>query len=445
MVHLHSEAKRPRIPANYWPVIEQALLLSQTIPINRSYDIPYVAGYPVRLTEVFIDRHLPTEAFGYQIDRFLTVHECVEKMLLDAFDCGYEIAHPIAEWVEEEHAKKLGWNLDWYREFYRKYVKEIGSEKLVHVPRTLDLTPYKDEHDIKEIHKIYAAMDSKLLTKKKKAWVKQFKPTTMIRGHALHNNHADAVAYHKQLSVLVDYMIEETEKELVAHFKGEAAEKHFAADDSVASQARIITNRLERKFDQLFNRRSKGLAVNMISRTKKTSRSVLNSSLKELSGGLSLKTDILTGKLADVLIATTAENVALIKSIPAQYLGKVQGAVMRSIATGNGLQDLIPKLKKYGASTHKRARMIAYDQTRKTYNGINKARMDAIGIKQAEWLHSGGSNAPRETHVAMNGKVFKLDEGMYDSEVEEFIQPGQLPNCRCTYRPVIEFEDGKSK
>jgi hypothetical protein len=33
------------------------------------------------------------------------------------------------------------------------------------------------------------------------------------------------------------------------------------------------------------------------------------------------------------------ENVGLIKSIPTQYLGGVQGAVMRSITTGNGMQD----------------------------------------------------------------------------------------------------------
>ena len=45
------------------------------------------------------------------------------------------------------------------------------------------------------------------------------------------------------------------------------------------------------------------------------------------------------------------ENVGLIKSIPAQYLNGVQGAVMRSITTGNGMQDLVPYLQKHKGIT----------------------------------------------------------------------------------------------
>ncbi len=91
----------------------------------------------------------------------------------------------------------------------------------------------------------------------------------------------------------------------------------------------------------------------------------------------------------------------------------------------------------------RRALNIAKDQTRKVYNGINRARMEKIGITKAEWIHSGGSNHPRHTHVEMDGKIFNLSEGVYDSEVKKYVQPGELPYCGCVYRPVIEFEDGE--
>lgn len=287
-------------------------------------------------------------------------------------------------------------------------------------------------------------MTDHLLTKKKKRWVAQFKPTGVIRGTTLHSNAVSAMRYQKRLDALIEPMIAETEKQLTALFRGDAAEKHFAQDESVASQARIITNGLQRKFQQLFNSKANGLADIMVNESKAVSKSSLHMSLKEMSGGLSLKTNIMTNKLEDVMIAATAENAALIKTIPQEYLGKVQGAVMRSIGTGKGLADLVPALEKYKMITKRRAKMIAYDQTRKTFNMVNKARMQNIGIKKAEWIHSGGSNDPRETHKAMNGKIFNIDEGMYDSQVQEYIQPGQLVSCRCSYRPIIEFDEGEA-
>lgn len=72
-----------------------------------------------------------------------------------------------------------------------------------------------------------------------------------------------------------------------------------------------------------------------------------------------------TDPLKNTLTASLAENVDLIKSIPQQYLSGVQQAVMRSITTGNGLQDLQPYLEKQGGVTERRATLIANDQTRK--------------------------------------------------------------------------------
>ena len=53
--------------------------------INRTYDIPYIAGYNVDGHTVFIDRHLP-RSFRWllktvRVEPFLLTHEIVEKAL----------------------------------------------------------------------------------------------------------------------------------------------------------------------------------------------------------------------------------------------------------------------------------------------------------------------------------------------------------------------------
>jgi hypothetical protein len=44
-----------------------------------------------------------------------------------------------------------------YNRFTKAYEKKIGDERLVRVPRDLDLTPYRDEHDLPELLKIIMA------------------------------------------------------------------------------------------------------------------------------------------------------------------------------------------------------------------------------------------------------------------------------------------------
>ena len=187
-----------------------------------------------------------------------------------------------------------------------------------------------------------------------------------------------------------------TEKEIKTFFKSDHAQAYFAADISIASQARILMNALSDKFDQIFNLGAKPLADDMVDDVDGSSATALRLSLKQLSGGLTIKTDQLTGELSEIFKATVAENVGLIKSIASQYLDGVQGAVMRSITTGNGLQDLVPFLQKHEGITLRRARNIARDQTKKAFSNLNRVRMVNAGVKKFEWLHSSGGQTPRQ-------------------------------------------------
>ena len=279
------------------------------------------------------------------------------------------------------------------------------------------------------------------LAPRKARWAKLFQPK-VLRSTPLNPNMAVAARYERHLRWLIDRMIEETERRLTLLYREPHSQEYFAHDASVSSQARILMNELQKKFENLFNLNAKPLAESFTDDSEAASAVSLKSSLCELSGGITLKTDIFTNELKDVLTATIAENVGLIKSIPAQYLDGVQGAVYRSITTGNGLADLIPFLKKHKKMTQKRADLIAHDQTRKAYGAINRIRMQKLGIKKFEWLHSSGGQHPRKLHQQLSGKIFNFDDPpIIDDRTGERGFPGQLINCRCRSIAVIDFGD----
>lgn len=277
-------------------------------------------------------------------------------------------------------------------------------------------------------------------------------PTTskQIRGGILHPNAAIQQEYLNPILTLVRRMGEDVKREI----KRVYAESNFHAMDddkgggegygNIASQVRIAVNGLIDKYEPLFRRMAKRATKRMINRTVKNSAVTLGMSLKEMSKDISLSTDFIDGRIKEIVNASTAEAVGLIKLIPQKYLTEVQGAVSRSIATGTGLQELIPFLNEKYDQNLRHAKNVAMDQTRKVYSNVNAARMDALGVKKFEWVHTGGSQHPRKDHQELSGKVFSLDDlpvigVMYGQEVKG--KPGDLPYCRCTMRPLISFED----
>lgn len=278
------------------------------------------------------------------------------------------------------------------------------------------------------------------------------KRDTTLRGTRLSYNASQQQKYVRALERLVRQMADETKKQVGKFFNGEIADEFFAQqeeasamDASIGSQARILMNALTRKFTGLFSLNARKLAESMVEGASKTSKSTLHSSLGKLTGGLSLKTGVVPQGMEDVTTATIAENVSLIKSIPSQYFKDVTGSVMRSITAGQGIKDLIPEIQKYDGQTYRRAKNLALDQTRKAYNSINKQRLQSLGVKKFEWLHSSGGQRPRESHIKISGHIFSFENleneqaALGVPEADRGL-PGYPVNCKCVLGPVIEFE-----
>lgn len=279
----------------------------------------------------------------------------------------------------------------------------------------------------------------RILTKRKQAWVDRRQPD-VVRGKPLNPSAGPEMRYAARLQNLIDRMTADCEKQVKRLFASDAAEQYFAQDASVASQARMLTNALLKKYEDLFSAASKPIAETMANQVDAASSASLHTSLRELSGGLSLSTTSLQGGLSQIMSATITENVSLIRSIPAQYLQGVQQALMRSITSGNGLEDLVPYLEKHKGITTRRAQLIASDQTRKAFNNLNKGRMQRVGVTKFEWLHTGGSNEPRKLHQQLSGQIFSFDKlPVIDENTGERGIPGQAINCRCRMLPVLDL------
>jgi len=291
----------------------------------------------------------------------------------------------------------------------------------------------------------------------RKAWAEKFKPNSVSRGTPLEYNAAIAARYTREIDKLINKMAADVEKQLKQLYTSETSKEYFvedaAMDSSIASQSRIITNKLMAKWAKIFNDESKDIAKQMLGGIDNVSQKALETSLKELSGGLTIDASIVSADVKEVAKSAFNANVKLITSIQSRYFDQVVGAVDRSIMTGSGLAELIPtineSLKSQKRIAKNRAKNIALDQTRKAYNSINKARMESVGITKFEWLHSGGGKEPREHHkqrwpAGLNGGVFSFDDlPIIDEKTGERGIPGQAINCKCRMRPVIEFKNGE--
>lgn len=132
--------------------------------------------------------------------------------------------------------------------------------------------------------------------------------------------------------------------------------------------------------------------------------------------------------------AAVEQNVSLIKSIPQQFHDRVAQDVYAALRDGWPMDELVAKLRHNYGLTRNRARHIARDQNRAITARLNIAQAlaawgdDAIAI----WRHvKGGEKHPRASHVAADGKVFKLSEGCWIDG--EFISPGQKYGCQCEF------------
>lgn len=273
------------------------------------------------------------------------------------------------------------------------------------------------------------------------------KSGSILRGKALRVSVSIGARMSDKLLKHIVMMTRITEREIRHLFEADNYAGSYGMDANIGSQARILMNSLSDRFEAMFASIANPVTDDMIDQVDGNSAATLKSSLREIGAEMTFKTDIMTAELRETIAASAAESVALIKRVPAKYLDQITGGVMRAITSGNGLADIVPLLEKQKVEVRNWAQNVALDQTRKVYNGLNEGRMAALGMDEYEWIHSGGSNHPRDYHRdILNGKICSLKnppiiQKAKGKQKEVRGKPGDLPFCRCTMRPIVSFED----
>ena len=260
-------------------------------------------------------------------------------------------------------------------------------------------------------------------------------------GLPLKPSHDAEKLYRVTLQKAIARMRADYERELKKQLK--PAAKKAAMDANLGAQLGLMFGGLDDKWGKFFGKLAQNLAGSVVNSINQTSKRNLDASLKDLSGGLTIKTPKMPAAMLSELQAATRVNVGLIKSIQSQYHEKVFQAVMNNVGNAESIKDTAEKLvsKTYfiGETVSERAAFIARDQTSKLTTATNASRMKSAGVTKFRWRHSGGSADPRARHLEYNGKIFDLDNPPIIEEDGTRGLPGQAINCRCYMIPVIDF------
>lgn len=251
----------------------------------------------------------------------------------------------------------------------------------------------------------------------------------------VHPNAGIEAEYRRRLRCLVDDMNASFLYWLKAAYRANEPVLLAQDESTPASQLRMAVNKLARRWQRRFDDAATDLARYFALAASRRSDAALRAILRD--GGYSVRFTM-TPAMRDIMKATIAEQVGLIKSIPQQYLVSVRGAVMRSVQTGRDLGALTDEIEEQYGVARRRAALIAKTQNNMATSSMTRARQTELGITEAVWLHSHGGREPRPTHVANSGKRYKVSEGWYDPAEKKYIWPGQLINCRCVAKSVIK-------
>ena len=239
------------------------------------------------------------------------------------------------------------------------------------------------------------------------------------------------IEYRRRLDRLIREMTDSVDYWMKLDYRRNE-ERIIAEDASPANELRRRMRELSTRWMKQFNQGAKKLGEWFADESLKASDASLKKILRD--AGISVKFRMTEG-MTDAFDAVRNENVQLIKSIGAQYLSDVEGLVQRSVTQGRNLGDLSKQLRKRYGITKDRAALIARDQNNKATSAMTQRRQQDLGITKGRWRHSHAGKQPRQSHVDADNEVFDISKGMYLDG--EWIMPGQLINCRCTWAPII--------
>lgn len=237
--------------------------------------------------------------------------------------------------------------------------------------------------------------------------------------------------YRERLTSLIEEMTDSVMWFVRASYKANRPRiAELAEDETPAGAIQAAIRKLVRRWQKRFDEAAPKLARWFSIAANKRSDAALKKILKD--AGIMIEWS-LTAAQRDVLNATIAQNVSLIRSIPSTFFSRIEPMVMRSVAKGGDVGGLAKELEAEFGVTKRRAALIAKVQNRQANAVLTRSRqLQVLGSDaEAVWCHSAGGASPRPLHVkAGRDKTrYKVSEGWYDAKEGRNIFPGELINC----------------
>lgn len=128
-------------------------VLEAKVHIDHSHWIPYLGGYSEdfkKNPEVFFDARFPDKLnIGGKVMhtfRYILIHECIEKALMDELGLHYLVAHDFATACERSAVEADGFSWSDYCNALKRPIQEVTKKPAnLDAPDNIDLTPYEQE------------------------------------------------------------------------------------------------------------------------------------------------------------------------------------------------------------------------------------------------------------------------------------------------------------
>jgi len=190
--------------------------------------------------------------------------------------------------------------------------------------------------------------------------------------------------YHRQLRSLVSAMASELAASIVPELK--RLKPDYIADamvtldgwtDDILAAIRRVSQRYT---STLFESQIQRVAAGTISRAEADNAEDFRDSINK-AVGVDFQLITKPKGMVDYLEASTAENVNLIKSIPADYFSKVETLVLGGMKDGLAPTAIAKQIQEETGVTARRAKLIARDQVSKLNSDLTRQRQAAAGIE----------------------------------------------------------------
>ena len=238
--------------------------------------------------------------------------------------------------------------------------------------------------------------------------------------------------YTRALLAIVDDMHTETVKALMPLIDTPSiGDGKRQVADSLFSDFKTAFSRTANTVKDKVSGIADALAKTVVSKQGQVSDGQLSAMIQQRTG-IDFSGLMSDNVLKEAVDEAVAANIALINSIPQQYLDRVEQAVMASLQAGTLNASLADDLLKIEGVTKNRAKLIARDQLGKINSRLSQIRQQSLGITHYFWSTSLDERV-RSKHAKWEGDRIAWDNPPPDGH------PGQPVQCRCGATPDLDF------